>query len=194
MAPKLRLYCSLYCDSGPVSRSCGGARSKGFAYVLFTDPESAVSAAKSLDGQIFQGRLLHVLAADRPPTAGASEHDEGANRSNPGLKQQRLEARKADAGNRSAWNTLFVRADTVAAAVAEHYGMSKSEMLARDASDLGARLALGEAQIIAKTKEALGNAGGSLLFHWSAWCQTTTEEREKEQKKNGHIYFGFKRH
>ena len=33
---------------------------------------------------------------------------------------------KAGAGNRSAWNTLFMRADTVAAAVAAHFGEGAS--------------------------------------------------------------------
>ena len=50
-----------------------------------------------------------------------------------GFKAAREAARRADAGNRAAWNTLFMRPDTVAAAVAAHYGVSKSELLDRDA-------------------------------------------------------------
>ncbi len=41
---------------------------------------------------------------------------------------------KASAGNRAAWNTLFMRPDTVAAAIAEHYGVSRAELLDREAS------------------------------------------------------------
>ncbi len=68
--------------------------------------------------------------------------------------------RRSQAGNRAAWNTLFMRSDTVAEAVAAHYGISKSQLLSRDAADLPVRMALGEAHVIATTKKALGNAGG----------------------------------
>ena len=39
-------------------------RSKGFGYVTFVVPEYAVLAMSSLDGNIFQGRLLHILPVD----------------------------------------------------------------------------------------------------------------------------------
>lgn len=40
-----------------------------------------------------------------------------------------------------------MRADTVAAAVAGHYGVSKAQLLDAAASDLPLRMALGEAQV-----------------------------------------------
>lgn len=64
-----------------------------------------------------------------------------------GYKSDRDAQRKRDAGNRSAWSTLFMRADTVAAAVAAHYGVSKSQLLDASAEDLPLRMALGEAQV-----------------------------------------------
>ncbi len=51
-----------------------------------------------------------------------------------GFKAAKEADRKASAGNRSAWNTLFMRPDTVAAAIAEHYGVSRAELLDRDAA------------------------------------------------------------
>lgn len=66
-------------------------------------------------------------------------------------------------GNRAAWNTLFMRADTVAEAVAAHYGVTKSELLDRGSSDLPVRMALGEAHVLAATKSALQEAGGFRL-------------------------------
>ncbi len=53
-----------------------------------------------------------------------------------GFKAAKEADRKASAGNRSAWNTLFMRPDTVAAAIAEHYGVSRAELLDRDASGM----------------------------------------------------------
>ena len=35
----------------------------GFAFVTFMMPEHAVSALNTLDGTIFQGRMLHLLPA-----------------------------------------------------------------------------------------------------------------------------------
>eukprot|EP00798_Chlamydomonas_sp_ICE-L_P010822 gene10822-16908_t len=132
-------------------------KSKGIAYILFQMPEDA-------------GRLLHILPAKKPPTLMASSRtglaedapsamdtDEGAR--NETFKGAREAQRKEDAGDRSVWNTLFMRADTVAEAVAAHYGVPKSELLDKSASDLAVRMALGEAHVISETKMALAEAG-----------------------------------
>lgn len=42
----------------------------------------------------------------------------------PAVQEEKEKALKASAGNRAAWNTLFMRADTVAEAIASHYGVS----------------------------------------------------------------------
>ena len=76
-----------------------------------------------------------------------------------GFKAQREAQQKAQAGNRAAWSTLFMRSDTVAAAVAEHYGITKAQLLDKEASDLPVRMALGETHVIALTKRKLGDAG-----------------------------------
>lgn len=82
-----------------------------------------------------------------------------------GFKAEREASRKANAGNRSAWNSLFMRPDTVAEAVAQHYGVQKRDLMDRDASDLGVRMALGETQVIAKTKAELRESGTLNLPH-----------------------------
>lgn len=75
------------------------------------------------------------------------------------FKEGRELERKAQAGNRAAWNSLFMRPDTVAEAIAAHYGISKAQLLSREAADLPVRMALGEAHVVALTKKALGDAG-----------------------------------
>ena len=50
------------------------------------------------------------------------------------FQEQKQAARKDNAGNRAAWNALFMRPDTVSAAVAAHYGVSKAQLLDRDAA------------------------------------------------------------
>lgn len=137
-------------------------RSKGFAYVLYMLPEAAVRAMEALDSSTFQGRLLHILPAKRPPAV--AEKDLRSNAKAPGLNQfkqdREAQRRAAEAsGNTQAWNALFMRSDTVAENVARRYGLSKSDLLDPEAEDLAVRLALGETQIIAETKKALSDEG-----------------------------------
>ncbi|CAI7833095.1 unnamed protein product [Closterium sp. NIES-53] len=83
---------------------------EGFAYALFTVPEDAVSAMKALDSSIFQGRLLHVLPAHRPPP----KKDEDANLQAKTLKERREEERKKReaGGDTRAWSSFYMRPDT----------------------------------------------------------------------------------
>ncbi|KAI5074699.1 hypothetical protein GOP47_0010660 [Adiantum capillus-veneris] len=137
-------------------------RSKGFAYVLYMLPESAVKAMESLDMKTFQGRLLHILPAKRPPSV--TEKDLKNKTKTPGMNQfkqdKEAQRRAAEAsGSTQAWNALFMRSDTVAENVARRYGLSKSDLLNPEAEDLAVRMALGETQVIAETKKALNNEG-----------------------------------
>ncbi|KZV42378.1 multiple RNA-binding domain-containing protein 1-like [Dorcoceras hygrometricum] len=77
------------------------------------------------------------------------------------LKQQREEERKASEarGNTKAWNSLYMRPDTVVENISRKYGVSKSELLDRESDDLAVRIALGETQVIAETKKALSSVG-----------------------------------
>ncbi|KAL9247877.1 hypothetical protein vseg_021259 [Gypsophila vaccaria] len=135
-------------------------RSKGFAYVRYRDPKDAARALEELDHSVFQGRLLHIMPAKGKESSQSQEEVISDNKPKT-LKLQREEAKKlseAD-GNVRAWNSLFMRSDTIVENMARKYKISKSDLLDREADDLAVRLALGETQIIAETKEALANAG-----------------------------------
>uniref|UniRef100_A0A5B7C6H3 Putative multiple RNA-binding domain-containing protein 1 n=1 Tax=Davidia involucrata TaxID=16924 RepID=A0A5B7C6H3_DAVIN len=136
-------------------------RSKGIAYVLYTLPESAARALEELDNSIFQGRLLHIMPAKQKNPSEKQETNFSANQSSKTFKQQREEERKASeaSGNTRAWNSLFIRPDTVVENIARKFGVSKSDLLDREADDLAVRIALGETQVIAETKKALVNSG-----------------------------------
>lgn len=58
----------------------------------------------------------------------------------------------------------------VAEAVAAHLGITKAELLDPTAPDMAVRQALGETQVIAATKSALGDAGRCLRV---AQCMAT---------------------
>ena len=182
-------------------------RSKGLAYVTYALPENGIAAMEALDGTIFQGRLIHLIPAKRPPNvadtlggvgrvegaagagADAAPRDETEAEREVGFKAARDARLKADAGtNRAAWNSLFMRQDTVAAAVAAKYGVSKADLLESGDADVAVRLALGEAQIIADTKAQLEDAGvdvGTLERSAAAGGANTAKGAQKSVKRSG---------
>jgi hypothetical protein len=133
-------------------------RSKGFALVSFVSAEDAVAAFNTLDASIFQGRLIHVLPGNRPNYRGDVENNaddrgdvigdgEQAGGCSSNFKVAKEAQRKADAGNRKAWSTFYMREDTVLEAIADLTGISKAEMVGGGASSAAVQLALGEAQV-----------------------------------------------
>lgn len=79
--------------------------SKGFAYILYKNPQHAVQAYQSLDGKIFQGRLLHILAA-----SPKREHklDEYAISKLPLKKQREIKRKATAASNTFNWNSMYM--------------------------------------------------------------------------------------
>ncbi|XP_021764740.1 multiple RNA-binding domain-containing protein 1-like [Chenopodium quinoa] len=134
---------------------------RGFGYVHYNSPEEA---ARVLGDHIFQGRVLHVVPAENARGLNNLENHvpEGKGKT---YKQHKEEKRKAleASGDTRAWNTLFMRADTIVENLAWKYGVSKSDLLDREADDVAVRIALGETSIIAETKKALTKAGVNVV-------------------------------
>ncbi|XP_030470431.2 uncharacterized protein LOC115688674 isoform X2 [Syzygium oleosum] len=158
-------------------------RSKGIAYIQFALPESALRALEELDYSDFQGRLLHILPALQK-TASKKQHDLTSNQAPKTFKQQRKEDRKASeaSGDTKAWNTLFMRPDTVVENIARKYGISKSDFLDREGDDHAVRIALGETQVIAETKKALTDAGVNV-----ASLEELASLRAEGLKRSNHV-------
>ncbi|KAL5016171.1 hypothetical protein ScPMuIL_005760 [Solemya velum] len=129
---------------------------KGFAFITYMIPENAVTAYSKLDGSVFQGRMLHILPGKTKEEK--PEINEGSS-----FKNKRQADQKKMAGSSHNWNTLFLGANAVADVIAEKYGTTKSQLLNAESSEsLGVRLALGETQIVAETREFLVENGVSL--------------------------------
>lgn len=77
---------------------------KGLAYATFTASSSAIAAYEELDRRSFQGRLLHVI----PAIARNSDVGRDINRRDEGVKGQRDELKKKDAGKGINWGTLYM--------------------------------------------------------------------------------------
>ncbi|KAI7807500.1 probable RNA-binding protein 19 [Triplophysa rosa] len=132
----------------------------GFAFVTYIIPENAVSALAQLDGHVFQGRILHVLAS----RLRKENSDQGSNA--PGsssYKRQKGAKDKAASSSSHNWNTLFLGTSAVADAIAQKYSTTKSQVLDHESEgSLAVRMALGETQIVQETRQFLLENGVSL--------------------------------
>lgn len=153
--------------------------STGRGYVLFSLPDSAVRALDELDNSSFQGRVLRVKAA-KPLNKLESFHETAVEKVS--LKQKRLEQKKASeiSGDTRAWNSFYMRQDTVVENIARKNGISKSELLDREADDLAVRIALGETHVIAETKKFLSRSGVNV----AALEEHASKRNEKFKRSN----------
>ncbi|CAN6240847.1 unnamed protein product [Urochloa humidicola] len=157
--------------------------STGRGYVLFKLPESAVRALDELDNSSFQGRLLRVQAA-KPLNNKKSESIHTAVEVKMNLKQQKLEQKKFSeiSGDTRAWNSFYIRQDTVVEYFARKNGISKSELLDREANNLAAFIALLEAQVIAETKKYVSRFGVNV-----AAMEEFASKRNEKSKRSNHV-------
>uniref|UniRef100_A0A9J2QB30 RRM domain-containing protein n=2 Tax=Ascaris lumbricoides TaxID=6252 RepID=A0A9J2QB30_ASCLU len=129
---------------------------KGFAIVTYVFPENAVAAFSALDGTIFKGRMLHVLAGDekREPKAEIIDGVKSA------FQKEKAAKLKANAGKAHSWNALFLGANAVADTLAAKLNVEKSDLLSGEGeTSAGVRLALAETRLVRETREFLLAAG-----------------------------------
>ncbi|XP_020663005.3 putative RNA-binding protein 19 [Pogona vitticeps] len=132
---------------------------KGFAFVTYMFPEHAVKAFAEVDGQVFQGRMLHVL----PSTIKKEEADNSSSAGSSSYKKQKASKDKANSSSSHNWNTLFMGVNAVAEAVAEKYGAPKSQVLDHELKgSVAVRVALGETELVQKVRQFLLENGVSL--------------------------------
>lgn len=125
-------------------------RNKGYAFINFEHFQDAKQAMDTMDGEDFQGRLIHILPA-RPSADQANDIDEG----NLTYKERQALARQKEAEkSRNGWSASFLRGDTVVDNLSERLGVSKGDILnVKDGISSGnaaVRLALGETHIISE--------------------------------------------
>nr|POE79785.1 multiple rna-binding domain-containing protein 1 [Quercus suber] len=124
----------------------------------FGDADSAEDALKQMDGQAFQGRILHVI----PATAKRERLDEFELSKLPLKKQQQIKRKKDAAVNKFNWNALYMNVDTVVSSVAERLGLSKTEVLDPTSSGAAVKQAHAETHIIQETQAYFKSQGVDL--------------------------------
>jgi multiple RNA-binding domain-containing protein 1 len=105
----------------PLSNT-GDGRGKGFGFVQYMIPEHASKAMAALDGTPFQGRLLHIIQANK--AVEKTSEDIATEGSGPRLsayQQKKEEKRRKLATLKEGWNAAHIRSDTVLDATAAKY-------------------------------------------------------------------------
>jgi multiple RNA-binding domain-containing protein 1 len=168
-------------------------KSRGFAYVSYVFPECAVRALSELDMRSFQGRLLRVAGAKArppPPDTTASAPKVGGTSS---YKRRLAEKqKKVDAHLEHTWNLLYVSSNSAADAAAAQLGLTKGDILGKDADNAAVTSALTETSVLQQTKkwlqqegvrvEAFEQSGASL-----AKCKAKTVEGETKRRQDSFI-------
>jgi multiple RNA-binding domain-containing protein 1 len=133
--------------------------SKGFVLVQYSDHSAAAEAFHNVDGEPFQGRLLHIL----PAAAKRDKKLDEFEIAKLPLKKQRLIKKKAEATSSIFnWNSLYMNQDAVNSSIADRLGVSKSELLDPTSADAGVKQAIAETSIIHETKAYFANNGVDL--------------------------------
>ncbi len=125
-------------------------RNKGYAFINFEQIDDARLAMDTMDGEDFQGRLIHIL-----PSRPAADQMHGVDSSEMTYKERQDLARQKEAEKSSkGWSASFLRGDAVADNLSARLGISKGDILnVKDGISSGnaaVRLALGETHIISE--------------------------------------------
>lgn len=134
-------------------------KSKGFLLVQYVDPAEAAEAFHNLDGEPFQGRLLHILPAE---VKRENKLDEFAISKLPLKKQKQIKKKAEAASTTFNWNSLYMNQDAVNSTIADRLGVSKSELLDPTSSDAAVKQAIAETTVIQETKTYFANNGVDL--------------------------------
>ncbi|XP_071880329.1 probable RNA-binding protein 19 isoform X2 [Anas platyrhynchos] len=125
---------------------------KGFAFITYMMPEHAVKAYAEMDGQVFQGRMMHLL----PSTIKKEKIEDVDADESSSYKKQKEAKEKANSASSHNWNTLFVGTSAVADAIAQKYNASKSQVLDHESKDsVAVRVALGETELVQEIRRFL---------------------------------------
>jgi len=121
--------------------------------------------------------LLHIFSAEPQVVSNYKTESDSVKT----FKQQREKQKKSSemTGDTKSWNSLFMRQDTVVENIARKYGISKSNLLDKEADDLAVRIALGETHVIAETKKAFSSSGVNL-----AALEKLASKQEKGKRSN----------
>jgi len=130
------------------------SKNLGYAHITYMIPENAIRAMQQLDGDVFQGRMLHVLPGKlkrEDVTSNDVTRDQLSS-----FKKEKAKEMTKNAEKSVNWNTLFISPSAVADVIAARYGASKRDVSESTSTHSAAvKMALGESEIVAETRDFL---------------------------------------
>ncbi|XP_043571783.1 probable RNA-binding protein 19 isoform X1 [Chiloscyllium plagiosum] len=171
---------------------------KGFAFITYMMPEHAVKAFAELDGEVFQGRMMHIL----PSTVKKEKAEDSETSGLSTYKRNKAAKDKASSSSSHNWNTLFMGTNAVADTIAAKYNATKSQVLDHEGKgSVAVRMALGETEIVQETRQFLidngvrldsfsqgvGKRSKTVILVKNIPVGTQAEELEKVFKKYGDL-------
>lgn len=134
-------------------------KTKGIAFVEFEELEDSEKAHSELDGQSFQGRLLHIIFAEGQR---AYQLDEFDIKNMPLKKQKALKQRMQASKQQFSWNSLYLNRDTVLETTAAKLGLTKSQILDPTSSNMAVKQALAESSVLESVQSYFRGKGVDL--------------------------------
>ena len=141
---------------------------KGFGFVQFMFPEHAEAAQAALDGEAFQGRLIHVIQAKTKLTS--PEEDTAGGKFVVGksaFQRARDEARKKSTADVLSWNANHIRSDAIMGTMANEFGLDAGKFMdaqGEKSGEIAVRMALGEAHVQRENKSYFAKNGVNTSF------------------------------
>lgn len=96
--------------------------------------------------------MLHIIPGKVKDVEGEVEDTER-------YKFKKELTKKAESMKDKSWNSMYLRSDTILDALSERYNLNKRDILNPEANNLAVRVALGETELIAETKQFLISQG-----------------------------------
>ncbi|KAJ1420817.1 hypothetical protein B484DRAFT_452942 [Ochromonadaceae sp. CCMP2298] len=154
----------------------GERRGRGYGFVQFLLPEEASTAIDAIEGESFQGRVLHISTAKRAAEYATSE--KGFSRLS-SFQQKKEEERRRLSNKTEGWNASYLRGDAVVDALASRHGVSAADILdtSQSGGDIALRMAIGETQIVAENKQYFALHGVDIDTLESALSQSRAGQR-----------------
>ena len=138
-------------------------RNKGYAFINFEHKDDAKLAMNTMDGEDFQGRLIHIL----PSRPAADQMHDVDGRDMTYKERQDLARQKEAEKSSKGWSASHLRGDAVVDNLSDRLGISKGDILnVKDGISSGnaaVRLALGETHIISENVAFFDEHGVNVL-------------------------------
>lgn len=171
----------------PLDNDDETVHNKGYAFINYTDADSATNALNALNQIDFQGRVLHVLRARKHPNDLQTNQTSSLT-----FKKKRELERRSDAINtndqptNNSNNASLVRSDAVMDNLSHSLNLSKGEIFNvkenLSSGKAAVRLALGETQVIDENDTYFKNHG--ICFHATQNNSSSTNDPQKRSKRH----------